>query len=97
MPYYVKRLARVVDPDWQNIATLRSLKLKKAALPFDSLPGNVPKGYARPYAFARVDAEFIVHYYHVESSSNGPTIRFIYVVEQHRKGPWRIASIGSGP
>lgn len=95
--YYAHQLARVVDPDWRNIATLRSLKLKVAKLPHDTLPGNVPRSLARPYAFAQVDAEFTVRYYQVESSSNGPTIRFIYVVKQHRTSPWRIAAIGSGP
>jgi hypothetical protein len=97
-PYYAQQLARVIGPDWQNVATLRSLKLTEAkALPHDTLPGNVPGAYARPYAFAQVDAEFIVRYYRVESSSNGLTIRFIYVVKQHRTSPWRIAAIGSGP
>ncbi len=96
-PYYAQQLARVVDPDWRNIATLRSLKLKQAKLSHDTLPGNVPAAYAKPYAFTQVDAEFIVHYYRVESSSNGATIRFIYVVKQHRASPWRIAAIGSRP
>ena len=95
--YYARQLAHVVDPDWQNVATLRSLKLKVAKLPHDTLPGNVPAAYARPYAFVQVDAEFTVRYYRVESSSNGLTIRFIYVVKQHRTSPWRIAAIGSGP
>lgn len=96
-PYYLKQLDRVVDPDWQNIATLRSLKLKSDGLQVGSLPGNVPKTYAKPYASGQVDAEFVVHYYRVEDSSNGFTIRFIYVVKQHRNSPWRIAAIGSGP
>ncbi len=97
-PYYVQQLARVIGPDWQNVASLRSLKVTEAkALPHDTLPGNVPAAYARPYSFVQVDAEFIVRYYRVESSSNGLTIRFIYVVKQHRNSPWRIASIGSGP
>lgn len=96
-PYYSGQLARVVDPDWENIATLRSLKLTTAVLPHDSLPGNVPKAYASPYAFAQVDAEFVVHYYRIVDASNGKTIRFIYVVKQHRNSPWRIAAIGSGP
>lgn len=96
-PYFRRQTARDVDPDWQNIATLRSLKLKSARLPFDSLPGNVPIAYAKPYAFLQVDAEFVVRYYRVESSPNGFTIRFIYVVKQYRNSPWRIAAIGSGP
>jgi hypothetical protein len=97
-PYYAQQLARVIGPDWQNVATLRALKVTEAkSLPHDTLPGNVPCAYARPYAFAQVDAEFIVRYYRVVSSSNGLTIRFIYVVKQHRNSPWRIAAIGSGP
>ena len=97
-PYYAQQLARVIGPDWQNVATLRSLKVTEAkALPHDTLPGNVPSALARPYAFVQVDAEFIVHYYRIISSSNGLTIRFIYVVKQHRTSPWRIAAIGSGP
>jgi hypothetical protein len=97
-PYYAQQLARVIGPDWQNVATLRALKVTEAkSLPHDTLPGNVPSAYARPYAFAQVDAEFIVRYYRVVSSSNGLTIRFIYVVKQHRDSPWRIAAIGSGP
>lgn len=96
-PYYRQQTARGFDQDWKNIQSLRSLKLKRARLPFDSLPGNVPKAYAKPYAFLQVDAEFVVHYYRVLSSPNGFTIRFIYVVKQHRSSPWRIAAIGSGP
>jgi len=96
-PYFLKQSDRVVDPDWQNIATLRSLKLKSGQLQVGSLPGNVPKAYDKPYASRQVDAEFLVHYYRVESSPNGTTIRFIYVVQQHRHSPWRIAAIGSGP
>lgn len=95
--YYAQQLAHVIDPDWQNVATLRSLKLRVARLPHDTLPGNVPRSYAGPFAFAQVDAQFIVRYHRVESSSNGPTIRFIYVVKQYRTSPWRIAAIGSGP
>ncbi len=97
MPYYLQQLDRVVDPDWDNIKSLRALKLKGALARYASLPGNVPARYARPYAAAQIDAEFIVRYYHVESSSNGLTIRFIYVVKQHRTSLWRIAAIGSGP
>ena len=41
--YYAHQLAQVIGPDWQNVATLRSLKVTEAkALPHDTLPGNVP-------------------------------------------------------
>jgi len=94
-PTFAKRAARFVDPDWVNVATVQSLQLHVNSIAPNSLPGRPPK--TKPYAAAQVVAEFIVRYYRVIDASNGETIRFIYLVKQHRTSAWRIAAIGSGP
>jgi hypothetical protein len=92
---FVKMSARFVDPDWSNVASVRSLHLRSYPIPPRGLPGLPTK--VLPYAAAQVVADFVVRYYHVIDSPDGKTTRFIYVVKQHRSAPWRIASIGSGP
>lgn len=94
-PTFAKLAARFVDPDWVNVATIHSLHLHVHSIAPSSLPGSPPA--TKPYAAAQVVAEFIVRYYRLINASNGNTIRFIYLVRQHRTSAWRIAAIGSGP
>jgi len=92
---FVKQSARFPDPDWSNVASIRSLHLHSHPFLPRELPG--PPTKVQPYAAAQVVADFVVRYYRIVDSPNGTTIRFIYVVKQYRGSPWRITAIGSGP
>lgn len=94
-PSFVKLSARFPDPDWSNVAGIRSLHLRSRPFPPRELPGS--RTQVEPYAAAQVVASFVVRWYHIVDSPNGATIRFIYVVKQNRNSPWRITAIGSGP
>jgi len=86
-----------LEPDWRNLAGIRSLHLRSHAVPARALPGYAATK-VEPYAVARVVADFFARYYHVlKGLLNGKNRRFIYVVKQNRSSPWRMAAIGSSP
>jgi Domain of unknown function (DUF4829) len=82
-----------LDPDWRNLASIRSLHLCSQAVPAGALPRSAVTN-AKPYAVALVVADFVARYYRPALYlPNGKNRRLIYVIKQHRTSPWRIAAI----
>lgn len=90
---YRQDLASVVDPDWQNIRSIRLTSVKEIPL----APVRRPTVDQPPFRTAGLRVEYSVIWRRFTTDENGPGVRFISVLQENPNSPWRIDSIGSGP
>ena len=91
---YREQLRTVVDPLWQNLATVTFTRIDEQAVELNTLPDGVPRSVARAtQVFLSYAAQWRVE----TTAQNGPALAFIYLVQATDDAPWRIASIGTGP
>lgn len=91
---YRTQLRSVIDPDWQNIASFRLLRIQVFRRALRDAPGNIRP---LPYRLMLVTALYDVQWKQIAGSANGENLSFIYVEKEYRSSPWLIGGIGSGP